>query len=138
MRGAGGGAPAKPEGQRRNRTKPAHETVALPATGREGPSPTPTVALAGGARRLWDALWSRPEASQWSEADVPALTRMVWLESNRKVWTDSRLLAEVRQLEDRFGLNPYARRQLRWRIEDEVEADVIEPGRWADLRVVDG
>jgi hypothetical protein len=54
---------------------------------------------------------------------------------------DPRLLAEVRQLEDRLGLNPLAMRRLGWEIaSDEVQAKRTEPGgpRYDGLRAVSG
>ncbi len=56
-------------------------------------------------------------ALMWSEFDVPQLERLLVLTA--KAWGDApaSLLGEIRQLEDRFGLSPQARRKLYWRIE---------------------
>lgn len=120
MRGAGGGRPSKGSAAR-NRNKPTHETVTLPA---EGPSVVPDMPdwLPPDCAQSWAALWTTPEASQWTSADVPAVARMVLMQSDGSVLEDNRLLAELRQLEDRFGLNPYARRNMKW-----VRADEPEP-----------
>jgi len=93
---------------------------------------------------LWKCLWASGEASQWRAVDAAAVTRLVELESIPAGEIDVRLLAEVRQLEDRFGLNPYARRQLGWRAPAEVEdRPEVAPGRSGSrrgdaLRVITG
>jgi hypothetical protein len=78
-------------------------------------------------------------AAVWLEADVPALVRLAALVD----LADSgdmapQVLAEIRQLEDRFGLSPLARRRLQWELEQAASA-AAEPaasqeGRW--LRAV--
>lgn len=123
MQGAGGGRPPKPPEQRRHRNKPAHETVELPAEGRDSDPPPPLYTLDGRALELWNALWAGPEATQWSPSDAAALTRMVALAASPDTWLDDKLLGRLLALEDRFGLNPYARRQLRWILEDPQDAD---------------
>jgi hypothetical protein len=48
------------------------------------------------------------------------------------------VLAEIRQLEDRFGLSPLARRRLQWEVDRaagaEAEPAANQDGRW--LRAV--
>lgn len=114
------GRPPKPDGQKINHHPPTHDSVVL-GEGRKKPPP-PVVELTTEGVKLWKALWSQPEASQWTDADVPTLSRLAWLLSSPANWADSKLLAEMRQLEDRFGLSPYARRQLRW-VRAEVEPE---------------
>lgn len=133
MRGAGGGRPSKGAAAR-NRAKPTVERVVLPKVGPPGPAPKPMVRLEAAAGRLWKAMWTRPEAWQWAEADVPALTRLVVLQLDPRAWLDPRLLSEMRQLEDRYGMNPYARKQMRWVREDEEVDDELVDGRPAPVR----
>jgi hypothetical protein len=75
----------------------------------------------------------------WLEADVPSLVRLASLVD----LADSgdmapQVLAEIRQLEDRFGLSPLARRRLQWELEQAAAAEdgpaVNQEGRW--LRAV--
>lgn len=87
-------------------------------------------------RDEWERLWSSPLASSFAESDVPALERLFVLRDEalrhqkagrkRPTVTGSQgqevlnpvlrqrdaLLAEIRQLEDRFGLSPRSRLQL--------------------------
>lgn len=114
MRGAGGGRPPKPEGQRVNRAPSTKATTTLPGSVRRRTAPTPICELNEVGSAVWKALWALPESSQWRKSDVPGLSRLVWLQQNPENWLDARLLAETRQLEDRFGLNPYGRRALGW------------------------
>lgn len=125
----------KPEGLRRRRNRPTHETVVLPSGGRGGRVPKPLVDLEGDAKTLWRRLWSSPAACQWDVSDVAGVTRLVVLACDPACWGKATLLAELRQLEDRFGLSPAARRQLRWQVEeDEEEGPVVAPVRLADRR----
>ena len=115
------GRPPKPEGQKVNRHKPTHAPVELPAVGPDRPAPSPSSELNADEERLWAAMWKQPEAAMWRDADVPALTRLVTLQADRRAWHDNRLLAEMRQLEDRFGMNPTARRLLGWKLTADEE-----------------
>lgn len=79
-------------------------------------------------------------ASMWVEADVFGLERLASIfELAYQGGATASLLAEARQLEDRFGLSPMARRRLQWQIAGEavtVDAGetVAQEERW--LRVV--
>ena len=135
------GRPPKPEGAAVTRHKPTHGEVLLPAAGRPGPPPEPLTALKAPAAKLWARLWATPEATQWGEADVPGLTHYVNLAVVPEVWLDSKSLAELRNLADRFGLNPYSRRVSKW-VLDEPDATHEKPSaapksRSRKLRVVD-
>lgn len=101
--------------------------VSLPAEGRGGPIPElayiswgdhDETELHAKALDCWDQWWRSPMALMWSEFDQPALERLLLLTA--KSWIGGATaaeLSEVRQLEDRFGLNPVGRRKLYWRIE---------------------
>jgi hypothetical protein len=56
-------------------------------------------------------------ALMWSDFDVPQLERLLVLTARSWDGATAAGLSEVRQLEDRFGLSPVARRKLYWRIE---------------------
>ena len=63
-------------------------------------------------------------ASQYLDADVASLVRLARLKQS--LLSDDvafGVLAEIRQLEDRFGLSPLARRRLEWQVADEGEAE---------------
>ena len=63
----------------------------------------------------WETVWASPMASQFLSCDVPTLERLADLiDRTHRGESGSRLLAEIRALEDRFGLSPLARRRLQW------------------------
>jgi hypothetical protein len=128
MRGAGGGRPRKPPGQARHRNPPTRDTITVAADARVEDPPPPMIPLNGPARYLWEAMWQHPVATLWTVADVAPLTRLVMLQTSATAIVSKDLLAEMRHLEDRFLLNPYARAQQRVVIgdgpDDATAADV--------------
>lgn len=94
-------------------------------------------------RSYWRTLWTSPMAAVYVDADVTALvrlTRLVQLSYAENLRGD--VLAEIRQLEDRFGLSPLSRRRLMFEIDRAttgVTSNTADPPeddeRW--LRVVD-
>jgi hypothetical protein len=81
-------------------------------------------------------------ASVWLDADVLVLRRLASLmDMFHSGEITAMLLAEIRQLEDRLGLSPLARRRLQWEIDQ--AGDIPEkPERSKDgerwLRAVSG
>jgi len=78
-------------------------------------------------------------AGIYLEVDQAALVRLAGLvDRASRGEAGATVLAEVRQLEDRFGLSPLARRRLQWELErpgaNAVPAGSEDEGRW--LRVV--
>jgi hypothetical protein len=70
------------------------------------------------AQAWWETVWASPMAAVYLEADVPALTRLASLVDQAAAGdVGVKVLAEIRQLEDRFGLSPLARRRLQWEME---------------------
>ncbi len=71
---------------------------------------------------------------------MPALVRLAGLnELLEQGEATAMVLSEIRQLEDRFGLSPMARRRLQWEIElagTEPKPVAEQEGRW--LRAVSG
>jgi hypothetical protein len=142
---AGMGPPPNPNRRRRN-AGPA--TLRLPAGGRTGetpPWPLPKGRSAIRSRReleVWAELWRTPQATAWERLEwtrtVARYVRyLIACEAG-----DVKIASEVRQLEDRLGLNPMAMLRLRWQVED-GDADVhnLRPaaseGRRGPLRAVD-
>lgn len=71
---------------------------------------------------IWSALWHTPQSIAWEELGwTRAVARYACLldavESGGSGGLDVRILAEVRQMEDRLGLSPMAMRRLQWEIE---------------------
>lgn len=125
------GPAPKPEGEKRRRNQATFDWTLLPRSGRKGATPKlPTRTPAGRAwsastKSWWAKLWHTPQSTQWGEHD-DALLRMAWL--REKFWANDASAAEMselRQLEDRYGLNDKAMLQLRWRI---VDDELLEHG----------
>lgn len=118
-----GPAPKDPA-TRRRRNASVGKTV-LPAGGRVGSVPSWPLAVAEPA--VWAELWSQPQAVFWERnmlARVVARYAML-LEASEVPDAKAALLGEVRQLEDRLGLNPKAMRSLLW----EVSSDEVSERR---------
>lgn len=78
-------------------------------------------------------------AGIYLEVDRAALVRLAGLvDRAARGEAGATVLAEIRQLEDRFGLSPLARRRLQWEVErpgaNTAPAGLGDDGRW--LRVV--
>lgn len=127
MRGAGGGRPQKPPEERRHRNPPTKDTIVVYADDRVDEVPEPVLPFDGARRALWDRIWSQPVASLWDAVDAAAVTRMVLLQTSATTFTDNKLLIELRQLEDRFLLNPYARAQQRVMLESRTRGQAVSP-----------
>lgn len=124
-----------PHPNRRRTNPPTIPTTVLPATGRRGHSPKvpPFITLGKVGRAYWQWAWHTPQAAAWADGHEATVARRAELE---ELWTETkgdRLLAEMRQLDDRLGLNPKAMAQLRWTIE-QPEAEADKP---ADVAVAD-
>ncbi|MFN0092427.1 MAG: hypothetical protein ACKVWR_19515, partial [Acidimicrobiales bacterium] len=98
--------------------------VDLPACGRRGPIPLLPRDREWSTWTMdrWAKLWRRPEAVMWADDPVsPDVER--WALLTDLIWgTDhpaAGWLQEVRQIEDRLGVSPKARLQLRWRVVDD-------------------
>ena len=131
------GPPPKPASQRRRRNK-APAVVKL-ANRQPGKPPSLPKGFSPAARKWWATVWASPMAVLWLEADVPSLVRLAALvELADSGEMAPQVLAEIRQLEDRFGLSPLARRRLQWELEQGAEAEAgpaaNQEGRW--LRAV--
>lgn len=119
----------KPEGQRVNRSAQRLGWTTLPGAGRPGAAPPlpPWREWNDHTAAWWANLWASPQATQW-EQDGSTLWVLAMLYDDIFVGTvdASRLSAEIRQHEDRHGLNPKALVQLRWRIADDTVAPDID------------
>lgn len=80
----------------------------------------------GGERGIWRYLWALPQAVAWEELDlVRTVARYaVLLPAAERVGCPVPVLAEVRQFEDRLGLNPLAMRRLFWEVKASAEVAV--------------
>jgi len=113
------------------------------------------------AQRYWETLWSSPMAVTFVDADIQALTRLVSLVDDRaRAESADGLLeivedyngnevqvivgrfagdAEIRQLEDRYGVSPAARRRLQWEVSkgEVVDHPTRQTGRERKLRAIE-
>jgi hypothetical protein len=116
---AGMGPPPEPADQRARKNRPPLAAVVLPAEGRQGEPPVwplpskPEVSDVA----VWNQLWSTPQAAAWEREGV-GVARVVarYVVLSGQAGRDPKLLAEVRQLEDRLGLSPLFMRRLGWEI----------------------
>lgn len=120
----------KPDGQKVNRVEPKHGWVNLPAAGRDGPPPR----LPGwrqwqpATRVWWKALWAKPQATQWQQ-DGSTLVVLACLYDDLIAQRSdaTKVSTEMRQHEDRHGLNPKAMLQLLWRVVDDDGVEQAAP-----------
>lgn len=71
----------------------------------------------------WNHAWRSPMASQWLETDKDALGRLALLWDEFYQRPDSKVLAEIRLQEQRFGLSPLDRSRLQWEVNRGEEAE---------------
>jgi hypothetical protein len=138
-----GPAPKDPAQRRRRHSTGAQKTL-LPAKGRSTKS-APRWPLTAAKPSLWASLWRTPQAVVWEQSGMIRLVARyaILLEAAEQPGAQITLLGEVRQLEDRLGLNPKAMRSLLWEIApDEVAEKRAETPRSkademrAELRIV--
>jgi len=131
-KGAGGGRPRKPVGTTRHRNPPMRGSILVPADARVAAIPEPVMPITGVRLDIWNSMWSQPIATLWNLVDLAPLTRLVILQTTLDAFGSKDLLAEMRQLEDRFLLNPYSRAQQRVVIGDGEEAPDGDQVAWID------
>ena len=111
----------KPDGQKVTRHAPQFGWTDLPMEGRKGKAPLlPKWRLwHAETEKWWKALWATPQATQWKQ-DGSTLFVLATLYDDLIGGRaePAKVSAEMRQHEDRHGLNPKAMLQLRWRVTD--------------------
>lgn len=117
------GPPPKPAALRRRRNA-VTGPVSLPtATVRDVPRLTGIDRPLKSTREWWETVWASPMAKVYLDADVPALARLAsFIDLASRGEAASAMLSEIRQLEDRFGLSPLARRRLQWEVDASAHA----------------
>jgi hypothetical protein len=130
-----GPAPKHPDDRARANADPFGPLTKLPPEGYQGPIPDWPATIARDPMEddlLWGELWRTPHAAAWVRAGAGVyrvIARYVILQRGR---LNDKTLAEIRQLEDRLGLNPLAMLRLRW----EVAPDEIDGRRQRRARPV--
>lgn len=120
--------PLKADSDRRRRNAPTFDWVTLPREGRKGRAPNlpplpvawrtaKSSAWSAPARDYWRWLWATPQATQWDESGFSLHAALILREAmERDPLNSAKFSAELRQIEDRHGLNPKAMLTLRWRL----------------------
>lgn len=110
----------KPDAARR-RKNPLPPELQLPAAGRMAPAPEWPVGVtsrkpAGALLSIWEDLWKRPQAVAWEglHLDLTVARYARLLQLSLKADATKSFAGEVRQLEDRLGLNGPSMQRLRW------------------------
>lgn len=112
----------KPDGQKVTRHAPQFGWVELPRE-REGDPPAlpPWRLWHPETLDWWTKLWRKPQATMWEPSGSTLWSLACLYDDLIAGRADAtKVSAEIRQHEDRHGLNPKAMLQLRWRIEEEV------------------
>lgn len=123
---AGTGRAPKDPAERRNRTPPSRgEWVDLEPLTKPVLPELPGEEWSPRTRVAWAAWRADPVTSQYSSADVQAAIDLAYVYEQ---WVDGRAVAdEVRQRQDRLGLNPKGKRDLRWRVAEPEEPAKATP-----------
>jgi len=123
-----GPAPKHPDDRARANLDTLGPLTKLPPEGYQGVIPTWPESIGRDPLEddlLWGELWRTPQAAAWIRMGVGVqrvVARYVMLQRGK---LNEKVLAELRQIEDRLGLNPLAMLRLRW----EVAADEVGPRR---------
>jgi hypothetical protein len=134
----------KPPGQRRRRNAGQVSWRTLPSEGFAGQAPRLPYRRPAWLKRTriwWELIWRSPMAAMWQQADVDGLVRLAELKETlaRREVGAYVLLPAIQQLEDRYGLNPKARRALAWEIGQAQNVTAVPPtASVRRLRAVDG
>ena len=113
----------KPDEQRVNRTTPQFGWIDLPREHEGDPPALPHWRLWNPATvEWWAELWRKPQAVMWEPTGSTLWTLACLYDDLISARADAaKVSAEMRQHEDRHGLNPKAMLQLRWRVAEEAE-----------------
>jgi hypothetical protein len=111
----------KPPGQARRPNRGGVFTY-LPAAGREGAPPVwPLGKPNKREAEVWASLWRLPQAVAWEAGGAfnAVIARYARIAVQCEGESSAALLGELRQMEDRLGLNPVSLAKLRWQVVDQ-------------------
>ena len=107
----------------RDRRERKHGWITIPPEPVERPAPELKGGHSARGRDQWAAWWAMPVSTMWSPViDAGTLERLlslyetVWELVGDPLLLRAAPLTEIRNLEDRFGLTPMARRRLCWQV----------------------
>jgi len=125
-------APApKPPGTRvrRNTDQPQWRSLTSDGKAKAPALPSKTPTWLKPTRDWWQAIWDSPMATAWLPSDVPVLVRLARIvDLDNRGESTAATLSEARQLEDRFGLSPRARRLLQWDVTAAAQRQATSEG----------
>ncbi len=75
-------------------------------------------------RTWWKSIWASPMAEEWLESDRQSLLRLAMLVDEFWAKPAHKLGAEIAKQEARFGLTPYDRHRMQWKVEKPTERSV--------------
>lgn len=99
-----------PDPNRIRKQPGAIPTTTLPAEGRTAPPPACPYDLDLPGQRWWEWAWHTPQACAWDDGSLYAVARRAQLEDGDRTIS---ILREARELDDRLGLTPKGRINLR-------------------------
>lgn len=73
----------------------------------------------------WTAIWASEMAGRWLESDIPNLHRLAMLVNAYYLEPSPRLSSEIRAIQDQYGLTPFGRKRLDWRIDGPLRTDKL-------------
>lgn len=126
-----GPAPKDPAARRRRNASTAPGFKLLPHEGRQGPPPKWPLTAAATIEEedKWKELWRLPQAVEWERSrdfGTVALYVRTFCEAALP-GADPRLLAELRQLDNKIGVSVRAMRDLRWITDEPLPEEEAEP-----------
>jgi hypothetical protein len=133
------GPPPKDQALRRRKNPPQGFEL-LPFEGRQGPAPEWPFPgdPSDFERRLWDKLWTLPQAVKWERArqeEIVALYVQTFTAA-ALAGDDPKLIAESRQLDGNLGISQKAMHALKWAIDEPEEAEIkVQPHEQLEKRV---
>lgn len=134
-----------PQPDHRHRNAPTIPTTALPAAGRQGPTPDCPYTLGERGAEWWEWAWHTPQAVAWNAGDLYALARRATMEdpktvldkNGEQVEIDGGTHNEKVQLDDRYGLTNKGMAALRWKIVDDEDVPAVVPSDGAVSELAD-
>ena len=76
-------------------------------------------------RAWWKSIWASPMAAEWLPSDLQPLLRLALLVDEFWRMPTKDLGAEIAKQEARFGLTPYDRHRMQWKVEKRTEKPAL-------------
>lgn len=116
---------AKPPELRQRRNKSATAATLMAAQAEAKPPSLPGGIMRKETRAWWKAIWESPMAKEWLASDLQPLLRLALLVDEFWRAPTKDLGAEIAKQEARFGLTPYDRHRMDWKVEAAPEKPAV-------------